>query len=201
MKTKTTILLMFLATFLHFGLQAQEKEKIRYTFGAGATHDGNLLLWGLNFVNEVDIPISKRFTFTPSLTFYHSIGTTEPNGRFASQKSEDFSSGIFFNPKLKYDILQKDNGFKLSLSAGPSLNIGSQSFVSPFLFSDPDEPELILSSRSFVRLGLWMELEAEWNTKNPNIKNGVGLSVSGYEKYMPWYINATYKIKFKSFGN
>ncbi|WP_139183578.1 hypothetical protein [Algoriphagus alkaliphilus] len=200
MKTNRLLLAILFLVMVHATSFAQEKEKPKFTFGVGPAIDHNLALWGINFVNEVDLSISKRFTFTPSLTFYHSIGNIDFDHPNKGLKKEDFSSGIFINPKLKYDILQWKNGFILSFAAAPSFQIGSHAFVANINSSNPESPEWWRFPSKFNRLGLLIELEAEWNTKNPNFNQAVGVSFSGYDLYMPWYIMATYKVKIKSWG-
>ena len=49
----------------------------------------------------------------------------------------------------------------------------------------------------YHRVGLFVELEAEWKSKNPNRKNAVSLSAFGADNALPWYLNATYKLRFK----
>lgn len=198
MKTNRLLLAILFLTTIHAASFAQEKEKPKFTFGAGPAIDQNLALWGINIVNEVDLSISRRFTFTPSLTFYHSIGNIDFDHPNKGLKKEDFSSGIFFNPKLKYAVLQGENGFIFSIAAAPSLQTGSHSFVANVNSSNPESPEWMRFPSKLNRLGLLLELEAEWKIKNPNINQAVGISFSGYDLYMPWYIMATYKIKFKS---
>jgi hypothetical protein len=200
MKTNQLLLAIFLLTLVHAASFAQEKEKPKFTFGAGPAIDHNLALWGVNIVNEVDLSLSRRFTFTPSLTFYHSIGSIDFDHPNKGLKKQDFSSGIFINPKLKYDIIKGKNGFNFSFAAAPSLQIGSHAFVANINSSNPETPEWMRFPSKLNRLGLLIELEAEWNTKNPNINQAVGFSFSGYDLYMPWYIMATYKVKIKSLG-
>lgn len=200
MKTNRLLPAIFLFILVHAATFAQEKEKPKFTFGVGPAIDHNLALWGVNIVNEVDLSLSRRFTFTPSLTFYHSIGNIDFDHPNKGLKKQDFSSGIFINPKLKYDIIKGKNGFNFSFAAAPSLQIGSQSFVTNINFFDPETPEWVRFPSKLNRLGLLIELEAEWNTKNTNIIQAVGVSFSGYDLYMPWYIMATYKVKIKSWG-
>lgn len=200
MKTNRLFLAILFLTMVHATSFAQEKEKPKFTFGAGLAVDQNLALWGINIVNEVDLSLSRRFTFTPSLTFYHSIGNIDFDHPNKGLKKQDFSSGIFINPKLKYDILQGKNGLKLSFAAAPSLQVGSQAFVYNINFSNPENPEWVRFPSKLTRIGLLLELEGEWKTKNPNINQAIAISFSGYDVDMPSYIMASYKIKIKSLG-
>lgn len=199
MKTNRLLLAIFLLTLVHAASFAQEKEKPKFTFGIGPAIDNRLSLWGVNFVNEVDLSLSSRLTFTPSLTFYHSIGNLDFNHPNKGLKKEDFSSGVFINPKLKYDFLQGKNGFTLSFAAAPAIQIGSQAFVSNINSSNPENPIWVKFPSKLTRLGLLLELEGEWKTKNPNINQALSMSASGFDGEFPWYLMATYKIKIKSF--
>jgi hypothetical protein len=192
--SRLLLAILFLGT-VPFCALAQEKEKPKFTFGIGPAIDDRLSLWGVNFVNEVDLSLSNRLTFTPSFTFYHSIGNLDFNHPNKGLKKEDFSSGVFINPKLKYDILQGKNGFILSFAAAPSLQLGSQAFVSNINFSNPENPQWARFPSKLTRLGLLLELEGEWKTKNPNLNQAISVSASGFDGEFPWYLMATYKIK------
>ena len=40
------------------------------------------------------------------------------------------------------------------------------------------------------------ELEAEWKSKNPKLRNAFSLSAYGADKTFAWYVNLTYKVRF-----
>jgi hypothetical protein len=44
-----------------------------------------------------------------------------------------------------------------------------------------------------------MELEAEWKTKNPNLRNAASISAYGADNDFPLFINVNYKLRF-NFG-
>ncbi|WP_106132676.1 hypothetical protein [Mongoliibacter ruber] len=195
MKTNLLFRLLFFMAFVPAVSFAQdEKPKVQYTVGGGASIDGNNLLWGLNMNNELNYKLGRRTSLNAAVLFYQSLGNLENRGVSPGQKSLDQSSGIFITPTLKYDILQRDSGFILAFAAGPSLQLGGNT-IEVVNFSGPENTPFIFTNK-FQRIGLFLELEGEWKTRNPNIRNAVGISAYGAEYYFPWYLNATYKVRF-----
>ncbi|MFN3997793.1 hypothetical protein [Algoriphagus sp.] len=195
MQTLRYTLALLLLTFVKVASFAQDGPKLQYSIGAGASIDGNNLLWGLNFTNELNYKLGRRTSLNTGLTFYQSIGNLEGTEVFPGQKSKEQSSGIFITPMLKYDIIQRPSGFKLAFAMGPSLQLGGESFLFNPSFSN-SEPSTTYAVNKYQRIGIMTELEAEWKTKNPNIRNAASISAYGTDLYFPWYINATYKIRF-----
>lgn len=176
---------------------SQEKDsKISYSFGGGASIDGNNLLWGLNLGTELNYQFSRRFSLNTGISFYQSIGNLNDREVFNFTKRLDQSSGVFVTPTLRYDIISRDSGFKLAFGAGPSLQLGGETFTYLDNFNTESFRPFIHSNR-YRRVGLMLELEAQWKTKNPNVNNAFGISAYGADYYFPWYLNATYKVRFK----
>ncbi|SNS32381.1 hypothetical protein SAMN06295967_10784 [Belliella buryatensis] len=193
MKKHPHILLICIICLLPMIAFSQEKEsKFQYSFGGGITTDNNNLLWGLNLGTELNYRFAKRFSLNTGLSFYQSLGNLEKN----ELSDIDQSSGIFISPTLRYDIIQRDSGFKLAFGAGPSLQLGGES-VRVRSFFNPDDPVPFTIINKYQRVGLLLELEAAWKSKNPNIRNAVGVSAYGADYYFPWFINATYKVRFQ----
>ncbi len=196
MQTKHLFLLLFLLAFAPIVCFAQEeKPKLQYSIGGGATIDGNNLLWGLNMSNELNYRLGKRTSLNAGLSFYQSLGNLENRAVNGLAENIDQSSGIFITPTLRYDILQRDSGFKLSFGAGPSLQLGGEAFRATNIFNTADPMPMTFVNK-YQRIGLLLELEAEWKTKNPNVRNALALSAFGADYYFPWFINATYKVRF-----
>ncbi|MBB6325043.1 hypothetical protein FHS59_000658 [Algoriphagus iocasae] len=177
---------------------SQEKPKLQYGIGVGSSFDGMNHLYGLNFSNELNVRLGKRTSFNAGVLFYQSLGSTEEKSlpTFSNGKNNEQSSGFFITPSLKYDIIQRPSGFNLAFSAGPSLQLGGESFLRGMSYGT-EIPEYVYFVNKYHRIGLMLELEAEWNSKNPNRKNAVSISAFGANNAMPWYLNATYKLKFK----
>lgn len=57
-------------------------------------------------------------------------------------------------------------------------------------------PSLTYFSNKHRRVGVFLELQAEWKTKNPKLKNAASLSAFGADNTFPWYLNLTYKLRF-----
>jgi hypothetical protein len=170
----------------------EETPKLRYTLGAGASVDGNNQLWGLNLTNELNYRVGGRTSFNAGVSFYQSLGNLENN----ELSTIDQSSGIFISPTLRYNIIQHESGFKLAFGAGPSLQLGGEA-VRVRNFFNPQDPIPMTIVNKYQRVGLLLELDAEWKSKNPNIRNAVGFSAYGTDNLFPWFYNATYKVRFQ----
>jgi hypothetical protein len=200
MRTNLRFLLLFFLGFAPIVSSAQtEKPKFQYSIGGGVSVDRSNKLWGLNMTNEVNYRLGKRTSLNAGISFYQSLGNLENKEVFPGQKSMDQSSGIFITPMLKYDILQRDSGFKLAFAAGPSLQLGGQTILFNYDYTDPENPDSIILHNKYQRIGLMMELEAEWKTKNPNIRNAASISAYGADNDFPLFINVNYKLRF-NFG-
>ncbi|SFT87641.1 hypothetical protein SAMN04489724_2495 [Algoriphagus locisalis] len=197
MKTHRLLLILFIFACAPMVSRAQVKPKLQYTVGFGSSLDGMNQLYGLNFSNELNVRLGKRTSFNAGVSFYQSLGSYEERTLppLSDGKNKEQSSGIFITPSFKYDIIQRPSGFNLAFSAGPSLQLGGETFIRSDPFSET--PSTTYITNKYQRVGLFMELEAEWNSKNPNRKNAVSLSAFGANNAMPWYLNATYKMRFK----
>ena len=196
MNVHRLLLLLIFCSLLSLSSFAQERPKFQYTVGFGSSIDGMNDLYGLNFTNELNVRLGKRTSFNAGFSFYQSLGSYNEKmlPEFSNGKNNEQSSGIFITPSLKYDIIQRPSGFKLAFSAGPSLQLGGETFIRSFYTGQAVSNYIV---NKYQRVGLMIELEAEWNSKNPNRKNAVSLSAFGAENAIPWYLNATYKMRFK----
>lgn len=195
MKTTQLSLVTFLLFFVPFMSKGQDKPKLQYTIGLGSTLDRTNSLWGVNFSNELNVNLGNRTTFNLGLSFYQSLFSTSTISLSPESdgNNKDQSSGLFISPTLKYDILQRPSGFKLAFAFGPSLQLGGDTYLASFYTGVPAPSYTI---NKYQRLGVLAELEAEWNTKNPNVKNAASISAYGADKNFPWYVNLTYKVRF-----
>lgn len=193
MKTHRLLLILLFCSLLPLATYAQVKPKLQYTVGFGSSIDMNSMLYGLNFSNELNVGIGKRTSFNAGLSFYQSLGNLEEKTLPAGSdgKNKEQSSGLFFTPTLKYDLIQRPSGFILAFAAGPSLQLGGESVIHSYYSETPTKYAI----NKYQRIGLFMELEAEWNSKNPNRKNAASLSAFTADNGL-WYINATYKVRF-----
>lgn len=195
---KAKFFLITLISFLYAGVSVygQEKDKNQFVIGLGTTLNSNSSLQGFNLDAEYDIPISKRLSFSPGISFSHSLGRTFKYPEGFPEKNEDYYVSLLINPLLKYDIIKRKSGFVLSFGMGPSYQIGKDSYLYNSNFYGQNEPSLETAKVNRNRVMLRMELEAEWKTKNSKIRNGFALGFTGTHYYYPWLASATYKIKF-----
>jgi hypothetical protein len=196
MKTNQLFLVILLFTLVNAASFAQVGPKLQYSVGFGPAFDTNVELWGINFSNELNVSLGKRTSFNTNLTFYQSLGSTRAQTIPQNEYDKDQSSGIFITPALKYDIIQRESGFKLALAMGPSLQFGGDAYARNINFFNPDKPNFVYFGNKYQRVGLMTELEAEWKSKNPNIRNAASISAYGTHYYIPWYINFAYKVRF-----
>lgn len=196
MKAHRLLLILLFCSLLPLATHAQVKPKLQYTVGFGSSIDGMNDLYGLNFSNELNVRLGKRTSFNAGLLFYQSLGSYNEKTlpEYSNGKNNEQSSAIFITPSFKYDIIQRPSGFNLTFSAGPSLQLGGETFIRSFYSGQPVSNYTV---NKYQRVGLMIELEAEWNSKNPNRKNAVSLSAFGADNSIPWYLNATYKMRFK----
>ena len=196
MKSKHLLIILSFVCLFPIVSFAQEKPKLQYTVGFGSSIDGMNDLYGLNFTNELNVRLGKRTSFNAGFSFYQSLGSYNEKTlpEYSNGKNNEQSSGIFITPSFKYDIIQRPSGFNLAFSAGPSLQLGGETFIRSFYSGLPTSNYIV---NKYQRVGLMIELEAEWNSKNPNRKNAVSLSAFGADNSIPWYLNATYKMRFK----
>jgi hypothetical protein len=82
------------------------------------------------------------------------------------------------------------------LAAGPSLQLGGQTFLFDLNSYTSAPPSPTYVSSKYQRIGWLLELDAEWNTKNPKLKNAASVSAFGADNTFPWYLNLTYKVRF-----
>ncbi|WP_338226333.1 hypothetical protein [Algoriphagus confluentis] len=197
MKANQLILLLIFFSSSQCLVQAQDRPKLQYTVGAGGSHDPNNMLYGLNFSNELNYRLGKRTSLNAGLLFYQSIGSFENDNFAPGQKNRNHSSGFFINPSFKYRLIQRPSEFNLSFALGPTLQLGGEGYIANINFFNPEDgPNLASFTDSYQRIGIFAELEAEWKTKNPNVRNAVSLAATGFDEYLRWYVHASYKIRF-----
>ena len=145
------------------------------------------------FNYEKNSTISVHHLVCFASLYIQRTGQTQAPG----QRNIDHSSGFFISPGFKYDIMQRPSGFKLSFSAGPSLQLGGEGYLANInYFNQQGEPQVVSFINSYQRIGIFAELEAEWKTKNPNVRNAASISATGFDNYLRWYFHATYKVRF-----
>jgi hypothetical protein len=195
MKKNLLFLFFFLGSVPLVSFAQESEPRLQYAIGGGASIDGNNLLWGLHISNELNYRLGRKTSLNLGVSFYQSLGNLENRAVNGFAKSINQSSGIFITPSLRYDILQRDSGFKLSFGAGPSLQLGGEAFRTRNIINTADPIPMTFVNKN-QRIGLLLELEAEWKTKNPNVRNALAISAYGADYYFPWFINATYKVRF-----
>jgi hypothetical protein len=139
--------------------------------------------------------VGKRGSINPSLTFYQSISSfdkfEDPN------RNQDNSSGMFTNATIGYNLLKTKNDFKISVTIGPSFQLGSQNTLGSIYYDENEVPDYRYQIEKYNRLGITQQITFDWASKNENRENSAMISMTSFEGYWPWYLMATYRIGFK----
>jgi hypothetical protein len=188
--------------FFSLNLWAQDVPSIPkhvYRIGAGAVIDGNAGYLGLNFTNEFSYYFADRLSINPTITFFSSL--TDFEGRYHSplldgMENNEFSSGLFTDVKLRFDILKfpKDN-FRLGIAVGPSLQIGGEAWTRGFTQGqDGEMVSMGYHVERHRRLGYVSQVSFEWQKPESRIRHFVGVGMQSYSGYWPYYLMVNYQI-------
>ncbi|WP_157966132.1 hypothetical protein [Cognataquiflexum aquatile] len=196
----TTIFIFLLISATSFAQQLEEKSSnMTYRIGTGVLVEGNWGFYGFNVINELSFKVRDRFSINPSLTYYHSIINSNFSYTFPEDR-EEFVSGIFTDVRFQYDIIRTKKDFRLGLAFGPSYQLGGEVIHRGYQLSD-SEPRVQESAGFMVerhrRLGYVSQVTFDWQPANPNRRNTIGVSMSSFDGYWPYYLLVTYRLGFK----
>lgn len=198
-KFTSTIFILLLISATSFAQQLEEKSNMTYRIGTGALVEGNWGFYGFNVINELSFKVRDRFSINPSLTYYQSI----INSNFAytfPEDREEFVSGIFTDVRFQYDLIRTKKDFRLGLAFGPSFQFGGEAIHRGYQLNT-DEPRveesLGFAVESHRRLGYVSQVTFDWQPANPNRRNTIGISMSSFDGYWPYYLMVNYRLGFK----
>jgi len=187
--------------FFQLSTFAQENDKLTFYVGIGPAIDGNVGNYGLNFSNELMIPLGKRTSIDPSISFFQSISSFDkvqnpenPGDRNNFQNEN--SSGLFTNVTFKYEPIKTKQGFKVGLAFGPAFHLGSENGYQGGSFIDGIWSHYF-GVKKYHQLGFTQQVSVDWKIKKENLTNSATVSMSSFDGYWPWYLMATYRIGFK----
>jgi hypothetical protein len=200
MKTITlTIFILLLISATSFAQQLEKSSNMTYRVGTGVLVEGNWGFYGLNVINELSFKVRDRFSINPSLTYYQSIINSNFSYTFPEDR-EEFVSGIFTDVRFQYDIIRTKKDFRLGLAFGPSYQLGGEVIHLGYRLSN-EEPRVQESSGFEItrhrRLGYVTQVTFDWQPANPNRRNTIGVSMSSFEGYWPYYLLVNYRLGFK----
>ncbi|WP_144604451.1 hypothetical protein [Algoriphagus algorifonticola] len=196
-----TVLVMTILTFNSFGQEGKDKKLI-YRVGAGPSIEGNQGKWAINFMNELSVYTSERFSINPSLTYFAVIGEFDGSGKFwepqlDGQNINAFSSSLFTDVRLNYDVIRTAKDFRVGLGFGPSFQYGGDASFGGWFRNERGEMEGIMNVERFARLGYVTQVVFDWQGKNENRRNTLGVSMSSFSGYWPYYLMVNYRLGFK----
>ncbi|MCH6197943.1 hypothetical protein MMU07_00015 [Aquiflexum sp. LQ15W] len=195
----TTIFILFLISSISFGQESEKSNNMTYRIGTGVLVEGNVGMYGFNVINELSFKVKDRFSINPSLTFYHSIINADFNYTFPEDR-EQFVSGIFTDVRFQYDLIRTKKDFRVGLAFGPSFQFGGEAIHRGYHLN-ADEPRveesLGFTVESHRRLGYVSQVTFDWQPANPNRRNTIGVSMSSFDGYWPYYLMVNYRLGFK----
>ncbi len=200
-KKNLVALVMTLLSFKAFS-QEEKGNRLIYRVGAGPSIEGNQGQWAINFINELSFYPSERFSINPSLTYFTVVGEFDGSGRFwqddfEMQDFQEFSSSLFTDVRLNYDVIRTAKDFRVGLGFGPSFQYGGESSFGGWFQNEQGEMEGIISVERFARLGYVTQVVFDWQGKNENRRNTLGVSMSSFSGYWPYYLMVNYRLGFK----
>jgi hypothetical protein len=180
-----------------FGQEEKGKERI-IRFGGGPAIEGNWGYWAFNLVNEFSLYTGERFSINPSITYFFSVA--EFGGKSINRPREiqanidnEHMASIFSDLRFQYDLINTPNGFRVGFAFGPSFQLGGEAMHRGYLTNEFGEFESIWAIDRFSRLGYVTQITFDWKGKG-KIENRIGLSMSSFDGYWPYYLMVNYRI-------
>jgi hypothetical protein len=194
-----TAFTMFWISSISLGQESENSHNLTYKIGTGVLVEGNWGFYGFNVINELSFKVRDRFSINPSLTYYQSIINSDFNYTFPEDR-EEFVSGIFTDVRFQYDIIRTKKDFRIGLALGPSFQFGSEAIHRGYHLNAEEprvEESLGFTVESHRRLGYVSQVTFDWQPANPNRRNTIGVSMSSFDGYWPYYLLVTYRLGFK----
>lgn len=195
------ILLITLLSFVIILTHAQEKtDKLIYRVGAGPVIEGNIGLLGINIMNELSYRVHDRISINPSLTYFNSV--TDLDGyywtpMYDGKNVNEFSSSLFTDVKLQLDLIRTPNDFRLGIAFGPSYQFGGEAYHRGWFGNEQGQLESAgYEVTRFNRLGYVSQVTFDWKGANINRSNTLGISMSSFDGYWPYYLMVNYRLGF-----
>jgi len=199
--------LLFVIAFLSvlpFSSSAQEirEKKLIYRIGAGPAIEGNWGFWAVNFMNEFSYYATPRLSINPSLTYFASVADFDLAGgywqsRMNGENTETFVSSLFTDIRFQYDIIKTKKDFRLGIGFGPSFQYGGDGVHGGWVLNEFGDYDSVWRVERHVRLGYVTQVTFDWQGKNLNRRNTLGVSMSSFDGYWPYYLMLNYRLGFK----
>lgn len=201
--SRVLLVLSFLAiSFSNAVAQEGKQKELIYRIGAGPSIEGNWGFWAINFMNELSYYTTPRFSINPSLTYLVSVADFDLGGgywepRMNGENTETFVSSLFTDIRFQYDIIKTDKDFRLGIGFGPSFQYGGDGVHGGWVLNEFGDYDSVWRVERHVRLGYVTQVTFDWQCKNLNRRNTLGVSMSSFGGYWPYYLYVNYRIGFK----
>ena len=160
-----------------------------YSVGLGFGNENNVGNYGLYFSNDLRFYLTNRLSVNPRVSFFQSLGSIEPEKHYGYRSH----SGIFFDLGANISLIT-NNSHDLSFSAGPSFQMGNETFSSGITVRNEVLVDEGFETITLRRLGFYCDLEFSFPVLNQI--HSIGLRSSYFGIY-PEFLGITYKIGIK----
>ncbi|MDO9550996.1 hypothetical protein [Rhodonellum sp.] len=172
-----------------------------YRLGAGPSIEGNLGLFGANLMNEISYFVTPRFSINPSLTYFVSVEDAKLNGNNSSKMDGEnvnsFASSLFTDVRFQYDVIRTKKDLRVGVGFGPSFQLGGESVHGGWWLNESGGYDSRWNVKRHARLGYVTQVTFDWQGKNINRRNTLGVSMSSFDGYWPYYLMLNYRLGFK----
>ncbi len=187
---KGLLLLFILFASIVNGFSQNDFHRKVYSVGLGLGNENNISNFGMYFTNDFKYYALDRLAVNPRISFFQSLGVN--NYKYYGYRSQ---SGVFFDLGASFSII-KYSYSEVSISTGPSFQIGSETYRSLAVYDEKFEvTEERFSNKYFHRLGLYLDLDLTLNDGD-KLEQSIGIKSSFFGIY-PEYLGIVYKIGFK----
>lgn len=192
----------FLILVLEVNGQVHRDRALIYRIGAGPAIEGNSGFWAVNFMNELSYYTTPRFSINPSLTYLASVADFDLGGgywtpRMNGENVETFVSSLFTDVRFQYDVIKTKKDFRLGIGFGPSFQYGGDGVHGGWVLNEFGEYDSVWLVERHARLGYVTQVTFDWQGRNLNRRNTLGVSMSSFDGYWPYYLMVNYRLGFK----
>lgn len=201
--SRVLLVLSFLGiSFSNAVAQEGRQKELIYRIGAGPGIEGNAGLWTINLMNELSYYATPRFSINPSFTFMASVEDFDLSGRYwqpvlNGENTESFVASLFTDVRFQYDVIKTKKDFRLGVGFGPSFQYGGDGLHGGWGLNEFGNYSSFWLVERHARLGYVTQVTFDWQGKNLNRRNTLGISMSSFEGYWPYYLMVNYRLGFK----
>jgi hypothetical protein len=153
-------------------------------------------------MNELSYYATPRFSINPSFTLMASVADFDLAGgywesRMNGENTETFVASLFTDVRFQYDIIKTEKDFRLGIGFGPSFQYGGDGIHGGWVLNYEGDYDSRWIVERHARLGYVTQVTVDWQGKNINRRNTLGVSMSSFDGYWPYYLMLNYRLGFK----